>query len=74
MKSQGVPGWVFAVAAMAILQFAAALTTQMYPIVGPAGAGWLRLVGGAIFSLLLCAPTFGRTVYRTFASSSGWGS
>ncbi len=58
MKSQGVPGWVFAVAAMAILQFAAAVTTQLYPIVGPAGAGWLRLVGGAIIFLALVRPDF----------------
>ncbi len=58
MKSEGVPGWVFAVAAMAILQFAAALTTQLYPIVGPAGAGWLRLVGGAVIFLVLVRPDF----------------
>ena len=58
MKSQAVPGWVFAVAAMAILQFAAAVTTQLYPIVGPADAGWLRLVGGAIIFLALVRPDF----------------
>jgi inner membrane transporter RhtA len=58
MKSQVVPGWVFAVTAMAVLQFAAALTTQLYPIVGPAGAGWLRLVGGAVVFLALVRPDF----------------
>lgn len=41
---------------MTILQFAAALTTHLYPIVGPAGAGWLRLVGGALVFLAIVRP------------------
>jgi inner membrane transporter RhtA len=49
---------VFAVGAMTVLQFGAALTTHLYPIVGPAGAGWLRLVGGAIVFLAIVRPNF----------------
>lgn len=58
VSSPKVPGWVFAVGAMTVLQFAAALTTHLYPIVGPAGAGWLRLVGGAIVFLAIVRPNF----------------
>ena len=58
MTTRAIPGWMFAVAAMTVLQFAAALTTQLYPIVGPAGAGWLRLVGGALVFLVLVRPNF----------------
>lgn len=67
MTSRGIPGWMFAVAAMAVLQFGAALTTQLYPLVGPAGAGWLRLVGGAIIFLALVRPnirSYGRDNLR----------
>jgi len=56
MSSRGVPGWILAVAAMAILQLAAALTTNLYPLVGPGGTGWLRLVGGAVIFLLIVRP------------------
>ena len=48
MSQPRVPGWVFAVVAMTVLQLGAALTPHLYPIVGPGGAGWLRLVGGAL--------------------------
>lgn len=41
---------------MTTLQFAAALTTHLYPIVGPAGAGWLRLIGGSIVFLAIVRP------------------
>lgn len=58
MTTRAIPGWMFAVAAMTVLQFAAAMTTQLYPIVGPAGAGWLRLVGGALVFLVLVRPNF----------------
>jgi inner membrane transporter RhtA len=56
MKTQGVPGWVLAVGAMSVLQLAAALTTHLYPLVGPAGTGWLRLGGGALIFLLIVRP------------------
>jgi inner membrane transporter RhtA len=48
---------------MSVLQLAAALTTHLYPLVGPAGAGWLRLVGGALIFLALVRPRF-RTYRR----------
>lgn len=64
MKSQGVPGWMLAVGAMSVLQLAAALTTHLYPLVGPAGTGWLRLVGGALIFLLIVRPNF-----RSFSRS-----
>jgi inner membrane transporter RhtA len=47
---------MLAVAAMTVLQLAAALTTSLYPLVGPAGTGWLRLVGGALIFLVLVRP------------------
>jgi inner membrane transporter RhtA len=47
---------MLAVAAMTVLQLAAALTTNLYPLVGPAGTGWLRLVGGALIFLVLVRP------------------
>lgn len=56
MTTTGIPGWMLAVAAMSVLQLAAALTTHLYPIVGPAGTGWLRLVGGALIFLLAVRP------------------
>ncbi len=49
-------GVALAVVAMAVLQLAAALTTHLYPLVGPAGTGWLRLVGGALIFLLIVRP------------------
>lgn len=55
---------MFAVTAMAVLQLGAALTTSLYPIVGPAGTGWLRLVGGALIFLAIVRPKF-----RSFTSS-----
>ncbi len=61
MTTRGVPGWIPAVAAMAILQLAAALTTNLYPLVGPGGTGWLRLVGGALIFLVIVRPNL-----RTF--------
>jgi len=56
MTSARIPGWMLAVAAMSVLQLAAALTTSLYPLVGPAGTGWLRLVGGALIFLVLVRP------------------
>jgi inner membrane transporter RhtA len=56
MTSARIPGWMLAVAAMTVLQLAAALTTSLYPLVGPAGTGWLRLVGGALIFLVLVRP------------------
>jgi inner membrane transporter RhtA len=56
MTSARIPGWMLAVAAMTVLQLAAALTTNLYPLVGPAGTGWLRLVGGALIFLVLVRP------------------
>jgi len=56
MATREVPGWMFAVVAMAVLQLGAALTTSLYPLVGPAGTGWLRLVGGALIFLALVRP------------------
>lgn len=49
---------------MAILQLAAALTTNLYPLVGPGGTGWLRLVGGAVIFLLIVRPNL-RTLRRS---------
>lgn len=56
MSTREVPGWMFAVVAMSVLQLGAALTTSLYPLVGPAGTGWLRLVGGALIFLALVRP------------------
>jgi len=47
---------MLAVSAMTVLQLAAALTTNLYPVVGPAGTGWLRLVGGALIFLIAVRP------------------
>jgi inner membrane transporter RhtA len=47
---------MLAVGAMSVLQLAAALTTHLYPLVGPAGTGWLRLVGGALIFLVIVRP------------------
>lgn len=55
---------MLAVAAMAILQLAAALTTNLYPLVGPGGTGWLRLVGGALIFLVIVRPNL-RAFRRT---------
>lgn len=63
MSSRGIPGWILAVGAMSVLQLAAALTTHLYPLVGPAGTGWLRLVGGALIFLAIVRPNF-RTYER----------
>lgn len=64
MTTREVPGWMFAVVAMSVLQLGAALTTSLYPLIGPAGTGWLRLVGGALIFLALVRPNL-----RSFSRS-----
>jgi inner membrane transporter RhtA len=51
-----VPPWSLAIAAMLVIQVAAALSTSLFATVGPAGTGWLRLTAGAVILLVLRRP------------------
>ena len=50
------PAWTLAVAAMVSVQVAAALSTHLFDIIGPAGTAWLRLTFGAIVFLAISRP------------------
>lgn len=51
-----VPAWTLAVGAMTSVQIGAALTTKLFPYVGPVGGLWLRLMFAAAFFLLVARP------------------
>lgn len=50
------PAWSLAVVAMLSVQLGAALSVGLFPIVGAAGTGWLRLLAGAVILLALVRP------------------
>jgi inner membrane transporter RhtA len=50
------PAWSLTVVAMLSVQLGAALSVGLFPIVGAAGTGWLRLVAGAVILLGLVRP------------------
>jgi inner membrane transporter RhtA len=51
-----VPAWLLAVAAMLSVQLGAALSTRLFPVVGPGGTAWLRLTAGALIFLAISRP------------------
>jgi inner membrane transporter RhtA len=52
-----VPAWSLAVAAMLSVQMGAALSTRLFPAIGPVGTVWLRLTVAAVFFLALVRPS-----------------
>ncbi len=62
-RSDRVPPWALAVAAMLSVQLASALSMPLISAVGPAGTAWLRLSVGAVVFLALARPPL-RTVRR----------
>lgn len=59
----GIPPWLLAVAAMAMIQLGNALSVHLIAGVGPAGASWMRMMFGAVFLLLIARPNL-RSVRR----------
>ena len=51
-----VPAWTLAVTAMLSVQLGAALSVQLFPLVGAAGTAWLRLAAGGLLLLALVRP------------------
>ena len=51
-----VPAWSLAVASIVIIQLGAALSTRLFPVVGPGGTAWLRLVFGGLIFLVIVRP------------------
>lgn len=62
-RSDGVPPWGLAVAAMLSVQLGSALSVDVIATVGPAGTAWLRLTLGALVFLALARPPL-RTIRR----------
>jgi inner membrane transporter RhtA len=58
------PAWSLAVGSMLTVQVAAALSTRLFPVVGPAGTAWLRLAAGAVIFLALARPRFSSWTLR----------
>ena len=54
--SHRVPAWALALVAMLSVQLGAALSTTLFPVVGPAGTAWLRLTAGAAIFIALNRP------------------
>jgi len=54
--SDRVPAWSLAVASMLSVQLGAALSTRLFPAVGPVGTVWLRLSVAAVVFLLIARP------------------
>ena len=56
------PAWTLAVGAMMSVQVGAALSTYLFPAIGPVGTVWLRRPGAAVFFLAIARPSLaGRT-------------
>ena len=51
------PAWLLAVAAIVTVQCGAALATNQFAQIGPAGTAWLRLTFGALIFLAIARPT-----------------
>jgi inner membrane transporter RhtA len=51
-----VPAWSLTVGAMLAAQSGAALSVGLFPVVGTAGAAWLRLTFGAVMFVVLVRP------------------
>ncbi|MFC6237536.1 EamA family transporter [Longivirga aurantiaca] len=52
-----VPAWTLAVGAMMSVQIGAALSTHLFPAIGPVGTVWLRLTVAAVFFLAIARPS-----------------
>lgn len=52
------PPWLLAVIAMLTVQLSSALSVPVVEQVGPAAAGWLRMIFGALLILLFTRPDF----------------
>lgn len=52
-----VPAWTLAVSAMMSVQIGAALSTHLFPAIGPVGTVWLRLSVAAVFFLVIARPS-----------------
>jgi inner membrane transporter RhtA len=50
------PAWSLAVVAMLSVQLGGALSVGLFPVLGPAGTAWLRLVAGAVILLAIARP------------------
>ncbi|MGJ0203240.1 EamA family transporter [Leucobacter sp. gxy201] len=51
-----IPPWTQAVAAMLLVQLAAALSVPLIDVIGPAATAWLRLAFGALIVLCIARP------------------
>jgi inner membrane transporter RhtA len=51
------PAWMLAVGAMMSVQVGAALSTHLFPAIGPVGTVWLRLTVAAVFFLAIARPS-----------------
>lgn len=51
-----VPAWSLAVVAILTVQLGAALSTHLFPVIGPGGTAWLRLVAGGLIFLAIVRP------------------
>ena len=51
------PAWTLAVGAMVSVQVGAALSTYLFPAIGPVGTVWLRLTVAAVFFLAIARPS-----------------
>lgn len=67
------PAWSLAVLAMSVIQVGAALSTALFPVVGPAGTAWLRLCAGAAIFLALRRPRLRGRAARELAGAIALG-
>ena len=62
------PAWTLAVGAMLSVQVGAALSTHLFPAIGPVGTVWLRLTVAALFFLAIARPRFTGLTARDLAA------
>lgn len=62
------PAWTLAVGAMLSVQVGAALSTHLFPAIGPVGTVWLRLTVAAVFFLAIARPRFTGLTARDLAA------
>lgn len=67
------PAWTLAVGAMLSVQVGAALSTYLFPAIGPVGTVWLRLSVAAVFFLAIARPRLAGLTARDLAAPAALG-